>query len=179
MLKERLNIDDKDLKIISMFMENPSVSQNEIAEKLKLSQPSIFVRIQKLRKKGLLEHQVGLNFSKTRFFLCRVDLTAKIPNALLENMKNCPFFVNGFIMSGENNVSIMLVHEDLRKIDEIVNTHLRTVNTVSDIKVNVIVSSAKDMIFNIDLNQELNPKESCSDPSSCDKCKNIHIGSEK
>src|SRR3989344_3486729 len=147
MISDKLDLDDKDIHILSYYMENPMMSQNDIAEKLKLSQPSVFVRIQKLKKKGFLNYNIGIDFNKTNLFLARIDLTSKNPNALLSEMKKCPFFVNGFVLSGENNVSIMLVHEDLKKIDDIVNTHLRDFPSVTNVKMNVVVSSSKDYIF--------------------------------
>jgi Lrp/AsnC family transcriptional regulator, leucine-responsive regulatory protein len=174
MIKEKLGIDEKDVKILSFYIENPEISQNEIAEKLKLSQPSVFVRIQKLKKKGLLDFKVGIDISKTKLFLTRVDLTSKNPSALLEEMKNCPFFVNGFIMSGMHNVSMMLVHEDLKKVDEIVNTHLRPLNTVSNIEVNVVVSSAKDCTMQLDLSHEIS-NEKCSENGKCSGCKKVDV----
>ena len=53
MLKERLNLDERDLKIVSWFMEDPYISQIDIAKRLKLSQPSINNRINKLREKRI------------------------------------------------------------------------------------------------------------------------------
>ena len=175
MIKEKLGLDDKDIKIISYYMENPMISQSEIAEKLKLSQPSVFVRIQKLKKKGLLDYKIGINFNKTKLFLCRVDLTARSPNSLLEDMKKCPFFVNGFVIAGENNVSLMFVHEDLKKIDQIINTHLRVLNSVTNIKINVIVSSLKDYIFQMDLTAENEEGVQCNVEGGCEHCKLINL----
>ena len=177
MIRDKLKIDEKDIKILSFYMNNPSISQNEIAEKLDLSQPSVFVRIQKLKKKGLLETRVGLNFNKSQLFICRVDLTSNNPNDLLHEMKKCPFFVNGFIISGENNVSLLLAHENLRKIDEIVNTHLRNLETVSNIKVNVIVSSAKDYVFEMNLMCEI--EGNCSEEGYCKHCGRINLEHHK
>lgn len=174
MIKEKLGIDDKDVKILSFYIENPEISQNEIAVKLKLSQPSVFVRIQKLKKKGLLDFKVGIDISKTNLFLCRVDITSKNPSALLEEMRRCPFFVNGFVMSGLHNVSLMLVHEDMKKIDDIVNTHLRTLNSVSNIEVNIIVSSVKDCTFQLDLSRELTG-EKCSEDGKCSNCRKVDV----
>ena len=167
MIKKKLGIDDKDLNIIDSYMKNANISQKEIADELKLSQPSVFVRIQKLKKKGLLRSNVGIEFTKSNLFMCRIDATSKNPNGLLNELKKCPFFVNGFIISGENNVSVLFAHQNLQKIDEIVNNHLRKKESVSNVKLNVIVSSAKDYIFQIDLNNmdnlECGNKENCKD----------------
>ncbi|MFH1364328.1 MAG: Lrp/AsnC family transcriptional regulator [Candidatus Aenigmatarchaeota archaeon] len=172
MLYEKLGIDERDAKIISWYMEDPFISQSEISKRLKLSQPSINVRIQKLIKKGILKFNVGMDFNSSNLFLTRVDLTSKDPHATLEKLKACSFFVNGFIMSGKNNLSIFIVNEDLRKIDEIINEFIRSDHQVSDINVNVVVSSAKEFIFNMNLSHEATPKR-CFQLNACKDCKMI------
>jgi len=173
MLHEKLGIDERDAKIISWYMENPHISQSEISKRLKLSQPSVNVRIQKLIKKGILNFDVGMSFNKSKLFLIRVDLTSKNPNVTLEKLRPCSFFVNGFIMSGKNNVSVFLVNEDLKKIDEIINEYIRSDANVSDINVNVVVSSARDYLFKINLDHELTPK-TCYELNKCSECKKLH-----
>ena len=170
MIKEKLGLDNKDIKIISMLMKNPNTSQNEIAESLKLSQPSINIRIQKLKNKGVLNTDVGISFEKTSLFLARTDFTANNANMILEELKKCPFFVNGFIMSGKNNVSVFLVNEDLRKIDEVINKHIRNNEQVSDINVNMVVSSMHDFLFKLDLSQEVDDKDKCYKLNTCKNC---------
>jgi len=169
MLLEKLGIDERDAKIISWYMEDPFISQSEISKRLKLSQPSINVRIQKLIKKGILKFNVGMDFNQSNLFLCRVDLTSKDPTATLEKLKHCSFFVNGFIMSGKNNLSIFIVNEDLKKIDEIINHHIRSDLQVSDINVNVVVSAVKDFVFGMKLNHETTP-ERCFRLNGCHEC---------
>lgn len=156
MLKERLNLDERDLKIVSWFMEDPYVSQMDIAKRLKLSQPSINIRINKLRERGVINTYTGLNFSKTNLFLVRVDFTANKGGDILREIEMCPFFVNGYVMSGKNNISIYLISDDLKKIDEIINFHIRSKGDVSDVSTNVVVSSVKDMILNLNLKCEIN-----------------------
>lgn len=170
MIKEKLGLDDKDVKIISMFMKNPEVSQNEIAAELQLSQPSINVRTQKLKKKGVLNTEIGISFEKTSLFLSRVDFTSNNANIMLKELKKCPFFVNGFVMSGKNNVSVYLVNEDLRKIDEVINKHIRNNEQASDINVSMVVSSANDFLFKLDLEQEIDEKDKCYKLDSCQSC---------
>lgn len=168
MIFEKLGIDNRDAKIISWYMENPFISQSEISKRLKLSQPSINVRIQKLIKRGILKFNVGMDFNSSNLFLCRVDFTSKDPHQTLQRLKECTFFVNGFIMSGKNNVSIFIVNTDLRKIDEIINERIRTDSDVSDINVNVVVSSSKDFIFSMNLH-ESTPKI-CYQLNGCKDC---------
>ncbi|NOZ80235.1 MAG: Lrp/AsnC family transcriptional regulator [DPANN group archaeon] len=155
MLKATLGLDDKDVQILSWFMETPEISQNEIAERLKLSQPSVNVRIQKLKKRGILNHRAGINLNTSNLIMIRVDFTAADASATMEELKRCTFFVNGFIISGKNNASAFFVHDNIRKIEDIINQHLRNDPSVSDITVNVVVSATKEFIFTIGLMDEM------------------------
>jgi Lrp/AsnC family transcriptional regulator, leucine-responsive regulatory protein len=169
MLKEKLGMDAKDLKILSLFMKNPHVSQTELAEALSISQPSVNARVHKLRKRGILSGNVGIEFNKTDMYLARVDFTAPDADSVMEQLKQCSFFVNGFIMSGKNNASIFIVAHDLRKLDAIINQHLRSNMSVKDINMSVAVSAAKPFVCSIDLEKEQH--EECMDTTSCADCK--------
>ena len=56
-----MKIDKKDRVIISMYAENPDTSQEEIAKVINLSQPSVAMRIKKLKENGAIETQTGIN----------------------------------------------------------------------------------------------------------------------
>ncbi len=167
MLKEKLGVDERDAVILSMFAKNPEVSQTDLAEALKLSQPSINARVQKLKKKGLLSLTAGIEFNKTDMYMARVDFTAPNSEEILSQLQNCSFFVNGFIMSGSNNVSVFIVGHDLQRIENIISMHLRSNPDIKDINMSVVVSSAKPFIYSVDIEKEEN-----SDCENCDKCKN-------
>jgi len=49
-----LEMDRTDKKIISLLMENPDISQSEIASHLKMSQPAIYTRIRRLKNRGII-----------------------------------------------------------------------------------------------------------------------------
>jgi Lrp/AsnC family leucine-responsive transcriptional regulator len=166
---EKMGIDERDARIISWYAEDPSVSQSEIAKRLRLSQPSVNARIQKLIKRGLLSSNTGLRFSASNLFMMRVDFTATYPGRILAKLKQCSFFVNGFVMSGKNNVSVFLVCDDLRKIDEIINAYIRDDPSASDINTNVVVSSAKDFVFALNFTQELH-RRNCTELNTCKDC---------
>lgn len=163
---EKLKLDKRDIQIIDLVTHNPNISQSDIAHKLKLSQPSINSRLKKLKEKGVLAHNIGIEFNKAKLFMARVDFTATHANSILKNLKRCPYFVNGFIMSGKNNASVFFVSEDLHKIDEIINEQLRTNTQISDINVNVVVSSVNEFIFKPNFERK---HKSCS-KKNCDVC---------
>lgn len=172
MINDKLGLDDKDVVIMSLFMGDPEISQAKIAKQLHISQPSINFRVQRLKKKGVLSFNVGTDFNKSNLFLARVDFTASDANEVLNRLSSCSFFVNGFIMAGKHNVSVFLVHEDLRKIEAIINDHLRSDNQISDINVNIVVSSKKDFLLKMDLSKEFS-QERCKNINSCKACEDV------
>jgi len=169
MLQEKLGLNDKDVIILNTFMKNPEVSQSELAKVLKLSQPSVNARIQKLKQQGLLSDQYGIDTNKADMSLARVDCTASNAKELLDHLNQCSFFVNGFTLSGVHNVSIFMVAHSLKKIESIVDKHLRCNPNVKNIEMSVVVSATNPFICQIDLEKEQH--ESCQNPGSCDTCR--------
>ena len=52
MARESVKIDQKDRKIITLLHDNQEISQEEIAKLVHLSQPSVAMRIKKLKERG-------------------------------------------------------------------------------------------------------------------------------
>ena len=50
MTRQSIKLDDKDRKIISLLHDNQEISQEEIAKIVHLSQPSVAMRIKKLKE---------------------------------------------------------------------------------------------------------------------------------
>ncbi len=165
-----LGLDERDQKIVALYMGNPQISQTEVASALGLSQPSVNSRIQKLKSKGLLNVHAGINVSQSSLLLTRVDFTAKDPQTILNKLKGCSFFANGFILSGKNNVSVFLINKDLKKVDEIINQHIRSQPDVSDVNANVVVSSVNDFLVRVNVPQD-SQKKKCLTIGGCNNCK--------
>jgi Lrp/AsnC family transcriptional regulator, leucine-responsive regulatory protein len=171
MITEKLGIDKRDVEIINLYMKNPQYSQSEIAQLLKLSQPSINSRITKLRQKGLLSFNSGMSYNNSNLALIRIDFASKNPKETVDTLKNCTFFVNSFFTSGKTNVSLFIACEDIKKGEEIINRHLRTNPNISEINMTVMISSEKEFLINIDLSKEVTSKH-CYKENGCDDCKN-------
>lgn len=173
MLADKLAIDDKDVRLMSLLMHDPTISQQELAHALALSQPSINVRLRKLRDRGILVQSVGIDVKRADIALVRVDCTCKDAENLLDLLKRCSFFVNGFLMSGKRNVSIFLVGEDLRKVEHIVKKYLRANPSVDDVELSVVVNTAKEFVCAVDMAKE--STEACADPDNCDSCTLVRV----
>jgi len=167
MLKEKLGLDEKDRRIISLLEENPQISQSDIAREVNLSQPSVGVRIRKLSEKGAIHYQVGMNFKTVGLNLAKVDVTAQNTPRLLEIFNGCPFFLNGLITSGERNLCMFFMGEDVASLEAIVDKHLRTNSLVSNVNFDVVAAPIKDFVFPVKLDID---GKNCQAEINCEEC---------
>lgn len=162
---EKLNLDDRDNTILSLIQKNPSISQEEIAGKIKLSQPSVGARIRKLKEKGILHNINGVNFKLVDLSLAKVDVHATDTTAIINEFKDCPFFINALVTSGRYNLCLFFTATDLKRLEGIVNHHLRSNPKVKEIEMNIVISAAKDFVLplNIDFENknQLNCEQDC------------------
>ena len=164
---EKLGLDDRDNTILSLIQNNPDISQEEIAEKIKLSQPSVGARLKKLKEKGILYTVNGVNFNKVDLYLAKIDVNSTDTKSIIDDFKDCPFFLNALVTSGKFNLCLLFTATDLKRLEGIVNTHLRNNPKIKDIELNIVITTAKDFILplNVDYSNEkqLNCTQHCSD----------------
>lgn len=169
-MNQNIVFDSKDKEIISLLNANPKLSQEKIAEEIHLSQPSVAVRIRKLIEKGFINHFIGMNPSKLGLYIAKIEITTRNPSKILEMFSECPFFINGFTVSGKNNLCLLFIAENISSLESIVDMHLRTDIDVLNIDFNIIISSNKDFITPIKLNIKKGKKTPCGIEEKCGKC---------
>jgi len=158
---EKLGLDDRDNTILSLVQNNPKISQEEIAKKIKLSQPSVGARIRRLQQKGILHNISGVNFRVVDLSLAKVDVNATDTTAIIKEFKDCPFFINALITSGKYNLCLLFMATDLKRLEGIVNYHLRGNPKVKDIQMNIVISTAKDFVLPLNIDYENKNQISC------------------
>jgi len=161
MIKEKLSLDDRDHTIVTMLQNNPSVSQEEIARTLKLSQPSVWARIKKLKEKGVISNIVGVNFKTVDLHLAKIDVSSTDTQGVIDEFKGCPFFLNALVTSGRYNLCLFFAGTSLKNIEGMVNHHLRGNPKVKEVEMNLIVSAAKDFVLPIGLEANPNCDQDC------------------
>ena len=121
MPQSKSRLDDKDKKIISLLHDKQDMSQEEIAKIVKLSQPSVAMRIKKLKERGILEQITGANINKVGIYLAKVMVRTTNTTKILNMFRNCPFFLNGFVVSGSENLMLLFAGEDLASLESIID----------------------------------------------------------
>ncbi len=169
-MREFLDLDKRDREILSLLEKSPEMSQSDMAEKLKISQPSVSARIHKLKQKGALAHVVGMNLKKVKLHMAKVDVTANNTSSLLEVFKDCPYFLNGLIVSGKHNLCLFFVGEDIATLEAIVDGHLRNNPLVKEAEVSIVISPMKDLIMPLRMNFDFKDTPPCGNQCKCEDC---------
>ena len=168
---KKLDLDDRDTTIISLLQNNPSVSQEEIAKKIKLSQPSVSARIRKLQQKGILHTATGVNFKDVDLHLAKVDVNSTDTSATIEEFKDCPFFLNALVTSGQYNLCLFFVATDLKRLEGIVNHHLRSNDKIKTVEMNIVIGTAKDLVLPLNVDYENKKQVMCK--QNCKTCADL------
>ncbi|MFX0007622.1 MAG: Lrp/AsnC family transcriptional regulator, partial [Candidatus Hermodarchaeota archaeon] len=109
MISEKIGIDDIDCRIMDLIQREPNLTHTEIAHYVNRSQPTVGMRIKKLENLGVLKYQAGINIKVADLCFARVELQTKNPRKVIEIVKKCPFMLNAFRLSGESNMSILMI----------------------------------------------------------------------
>lgn len=169
-MKEFLDLDKRDREILSLLEQNPELSQNDMAEKLRISQPSVSARIHKLKQKGALSHVVGMNLKKVALYMAKVDVIANNTSSVLELFKDCPYFLNGLIVSGKHNLCLFFVGEDIATLEAIVDGHLRSNPLVRGAEVSIVIAPMKDLVMPVKMDFDTSSTPPCGHGCNCKDC---------
>lgn len=161
-------LDEKDKVILEILEKNPEVSQNEIAKLVGLSQPSVGARIKKMKDLGIINHTYGVNIRNPGLYILKVDVKCRQPRELLRLFEGCPFFLNGFIVAGNRNLTMMFIGEDLSTLEAIVDQHIRPSPDVYDIDVGIVVRAERDTVVPMKIHVEPADTPSCN--FNCGEC---------
>ena len=147
MARSGLKLDRKDFDIISRYCENPDVSQEEIAKKLGISQPTIAFRVKRLMSLGVLAVNIGLDVFKAELHVAKVEVTATNATKIIKMFQGCPYYLNGFVTSGKNNLCLFFVAENIATLESIVDLHLRSSSVVQNVEFNIVIEATNRMIM--------------------------------
>lgn len=140
------NMNELDKKILALLSENPEISQMELAKHLKISQPAISARINKLREKGILKLLVGAEIKKAELFLAKIDIATTKTEEVLNILGKCPLYLNGFLTSGKYNLTVLLIGENIRSIMSCVDSHIRLIPTIKEMEFNLVITPVREFV---------------------------------
>jgi len=165
MLKD---IDEADKKIVYLLSENPELSQVELSDRLKISQPAVSARLHKLREMGVLTYSIGTDIKKTQLFLAKIDLVSTSTEQVIGLFEKCPLYLNSFLTSGKYNLMVLLIGENIRSIMSCVDSHLRTNPLIKDMEFNLIMTPVKDFV--VPMKPILDKRKTTPCQTDCGSC---------
>jgi len=165
-----IKIDKRDRIILNLIYNNQEISQEEIAKKINIAQPSVAARIKKMKKNGLIEQNIGINLNKVGLKVAMVRLATTNTEKILNMFRDCPFFLNGFIVSGEENLVLLLVGDDMASLESIIDSHIRPNKNVQSVDFDVIITSIKDFVIPINIPKEALNNPPCGLDHKCEEC---------
>ena len=147
MHRERITLDQKDRKILALLYDDKDLSQEEIAKKVHLSQPSVALRIKKLKERGVMNSIIGMNLNKLGVYVAIVTVTTTNTTKILNMFRDCPFFLNGFVVSGKENLMLLFAGEDLASLESMIDCRIRPDEDVQSADFTIVISSIKDFVM--------------------------------
>ncbi len=104
-----------------------------------------------MKEKGIIDRIIGVNLNKVGIYVAMIKVRTTNTTKILNMFRHCPFFLNGFVISGEKNLMLLFAGEDLASLESIIDERLRPDDDVQGADFNIIISSIKDFIMPIKL----------------------------
>ena len=161
-------IDAVDKKILSMLSDEPQLSQAEISERLKISQPAVSARIHKLEERGVLSRLIGTDVKKAQLFLAKVDITTNQVEGFLKSMENCPLYLNCFLTSGRHNMTCFLMGEDMKSVMSCVDSRFRQNTSIKSMECDLVMNPTKSLV--VPVKPQMEKKKSSPCGKDCSTC---------
>jgi Lrp/AsnC family leucine-responsive transcriptional regulator len=149
---DKLNLDEKDKRILSLMQTEKDISQEELAKRISLSQPSVGARIRKLEDKGLLVKVHGINFKIANLFIAKVDVLSTNSDKVLNACNENPNFIFGMVTSGKYDLCLFFTATDIKTLEDTVNKTIRKNPLVKEVELNIVISTDKDLVLPIAAN---------------------------
>lgn len=144
-----MKIDDKDRLIIRELLQDSKQTTHKMSKKLFLPVTTIYNRIKKLEKMGIiLNYTVNLNYKKLgRPILAYVGITVDYTAAgrkinqikVAEQIKDIDGVFEASVMTGGTDILVKILAKDIEDLNEIVTTRMRNVIGVDKTQTTIVL----------------------------------------
>jgi len=153
-----IDLDEKDLKLLMMLQNNSNVSIKELAKKLGSPITTVYSRIRRLEKLGVIKKYTAildankLGFGTTAFILASFKYKIKKGGELIsqrqiaKKIANLPGVQEVHIISGDWDILIKVKARDVHEIGRFVLDRLRLIEGIEKTLTCVVFDSAKESL---------------------------------
>jgi hypothetical protein len=111
-----------------------------------------------------------MNLKKVSLYMAKVDVMASNTSSVLDIFKDCPYFLNGLIVSGNHNLCLFFIGEDIATLEAIVDGHLRSNPLVKSAEVSIVITPVKDLVMPLRMNFDFSDVPPCGNGCNCKEC---------
>ena len=140
-----------DIKILDLLQQDASLTSQQIAERINLSQSPCWRRIQRLREEGLIERQVALLNREKLGMEVVVFATVNLANqgrryleAFEEQVKHFPEVLECYTMAGSWDYMLKIVARDIRHYERFIREQLTGLEHIGEIHSHIAVTEIKN-----------------------------------
>ena len=140
-----------DIKILDLLQQDASLTSQQIAERINLSQSPCWRRIQRLREEGLIERQVALLNREKLGMEVVVFATVNLANqgrryleAFEEQVKHFPEVLECYTMAGSWDYMLKIVARDIRHYERFIREQLTDLEHIGEIHSHIAVTEIKN-----------------------------------
>lgn len=137
-------------KIINLLQENSSVTNAELAEKLKLPATTVFDRVKKLEQRGIITRKVAIvnpeKVGKETIAIVSLSLTghsAKNVQKFWKAIKDIPEVLECYHISGESDFILKVIADNIREYETFLLEKLTAIENIGKIKTSFVMSTIK------------------------------------
>jgi DNA-binding Lrp family transcriptional regulator len=149
-----MKIDEKDLKILSLLQKNCKLTAREIARKINLPITTVFSRIRKMEKEGIIKSyraildEKKLKFGTTAFILASISYTSKgeklSQREIAEKIAEFPEVQEVHIITGDWDLLIKVRAENVDNMGKFVVDRLRLVQGIEKTLTCMVFETCKE-----------------------------------
>ena len=162
-LDKIFGIDDDDKRIIMYLQSEPDITHTEIARRIGKSQPAIGARVVKLKKKGFLKMQKGVNFSNVNGLeLVRVAISTHDLDAVKEKLNSCNMVLASFRGTGDKSLVAFVAGPSVIEINNFLDNCFRREDVIDEMETSLVIKVMKDLILPYNFQVEFNEESGCA-----------------
>lgn len=144
-----MKIDQKNKKILSKIQENGKISNNELSETVGMPATTIFERIKKMEKEGIVKgYKAVLDANKIRlgltaFVFIRTS-TVNFDDVLVDRIRRIPFVLELHEMAGECSYLAKVCATDTVHLAEILKDYFGKIDGITNTNTHIVLNTNLD-----------------------------------
>jgi len=176
-MKKRCTFDDIDKQIIAELQRDGRIGLVELGKKIKLSHPGAGNRLKKLLAEDLVKVRADLNLRKLGMHLVALGIEVDGLDRAMEFAKkfsSCPRIAFIAPMTGDYNLFMILVCEEIRCLQHLIEKTIRPLGGVKRISISFSSTPFEPAYLPIKIPVEKNEVAPCG--KNCGKCEIFRAG---